>query len=299
MLLRNRRRNEPLSTKKRRDMSCTPLVPVQRNQLVDPVAPHTELKRVDKHCTCPVGLRPRRSIVKSSRSRSSSYNCSSQTSLCDRECDRERPEARSKTPIICGKQSTDISGINFVPADELMDNPLRDSELPYKIDFLTFTCEDEENDAVSEVSLDDCLQTQEERIAGERKTLHDGLLLKTFQDEMFINTIPRAPRTRSQPISERSDSPSVNLPMLHVQTNEKWGMTIRHLEGEAPSWMPLDGHWPSDEDKSPIKGKRLVSCGKENKIIIDDPVSEEQSTEVQILELPGELSTRFSQSFEI
>lgn len=185
-----------------------------------------------------------------------------------------------------------------------MENPLRDSELPYKIDFLTIPCEDFENDDVSEVSLDDCLRNQDEEddkcTTLERHLCVGGSLwVETFNNEIYFHTLMRA-----SGVPETQDRPSgsiVDYPLVEIQ---EWGVILTPPEEDA-HWSSVEGvikgRWPStDEDLSPSKRKRLLRGKSEGCLICEDTLStEEQSTEVQVIMLPGYKNCRFSRSHEI
>ena len=189
------------------------------------------------------------------------------------------PPLSTHATTSCEQRTVPASNlISFVPVEELTSNPLRDKELPYDIDFVSIqrnTTED--NDAISEVSLHDFAPMEEEGDCGcaedsvfvgggswetSTSTKHDDdngddsfwspKHALCVHEQYTLDNNNTTTTTLSHGLEDDGGGSSRGLlynSMLYLQTNEEWGMTSTPLENDG------DGHWPSDEDKSPIKKK--------------------------------------------
>jgi hypothetical protein len=247
MTLFYRRPHHNKSSKMSRDEPSTPLIPIKRNQLLDPVRPESERTTGEKSARCPSITQKGSFPITFSRSFQSSRN--------PRSTRKVQKTPTLKVELLETVPSAHTRGISFVSADQLMDNPLR-CQVPSVINVFTGPQENQENgDTISEVSLDDFVRTPEELLMY-RENLQQGLETKvdqmtcTPEEDLWLDSFDEnCLLNLSSSCSTSSEGKDItfDLSWLHHQTNAEWGMTTIPLEG--------DGEWPSDEDKSPMKRK--------------------------------------------
>ena len=308
-------------------MPLLPLTTTKKNQLVHRVPPLMELKKVPQDA--PNTRPPRRSRMLLSRSRSSCSPSRPREPVPIPRTDKFRPHSSLQQPH--GQQKGQAASslqqgtISFVPADECcVENPLRDTALPTKIDVphppppsssLEWNDDDEkdkENDAVSEVTLDDWFRTKPLHDMSleslqQQSSSHDLLWAKLFHPKFFgmsSSSYQAEQEECSRPEGEDDDEEEGQdtSVLYRVQSNEEWGMTSTPIEGEAgthhPWILPLNGLWPSDEDMSPIKKKKRAPV-RQTRPEEEGKEELEVSTEVQIHQLSVSSPPRLSYSFEI